>query len=198
MSSVDVLTPKTTQTIGTSNLLIVLLDKRGITRDLSEILRISGFLEKSLRSPQQHKIVFVEIGDHIQKQYLSQLADPRHKSEFENYRHSVLLQFKLVLNEQTANWSAVDKVVGASTVLNVCPRLYSLLHAAGDSIPTELLGGLTQLEALSSTSVPALAGSVANMTVSKCAESLLEMNQEWMQKLAMYDYPEIPLTQNFS
>jgi hypothetical protein len=67
-------------------------------------------------------------------------------------------------------------------VLSVRPRLFALLHAGRDS---PLVDKQSHLEALSATSIPALAGCIANMSISKCSENLREMNNEWMKGISV-------------
>jgi hypothetical protein len=75
-----------------------------------------------------------------------------------------------------------SQVVASTTVLSVRPRLFSLLHAGRDS---PLVDKQSHLEALSATSIPALVGCIANMSISKCSEQLRDMNNEWMQRISV-------------
>jgi hypothetical protein len=90
ISSIEVSNSQTVQSIANANLLIVLLDKKGITPEIAEIMRSTGFLEKALRSPEQHKAVFIEMSETSDIKSTTQVSEPSIKVEFEVTRYPYL------------------------------------------------------------------------------------------------------------
>jgi hypothetical protein len=169
--SVDIARSKMIETIGESNLLILLLNTNGITSDLIDVLSYTKYLDKALQRPDEYKAVLVNMVEPSDPRLPAQLFDNNVKEDFESFKESLLLQFKLLLHQQSNySWETVERVAANTTVFSARPRIYSILQAYKNQ-STEYLGNHTFEEALAATSLPSISACVKNAAINKCAKS---------------------------
>jgi hypothetical protein len=77
---------KVTHIVQNANVVVVALDKRGITLELAHLLKSTGYLQKVLQAPEQHKLVFVELSENVEMKPPAYLFQPDTQIQSDNYR----------------------------------------------------------------------------------------------------------------
>eukprot|EP01114_Cavostelium_apophysatum_P016768 TRINITY_DN4835_c0_g1_i2.p1 TRINITY_DN4835_c0_g1~~TRINITY_DN4835_c0_g1_i2.p1 ORF type:complete len:1883 (+),score=577.61 TRINITY_DN4835_c0_g1_i2:264-5912(+) len=185
LSGTEMSSLKVSQYIQNANVLVLALDKRGFTPELTRLMKTGGFLQKILRDPDQHRAIFLEIAESRATSnaplHLS-LFHPENKNLLEVFKNQVHAQFQQMLHAEIVSSSGyIERIVADSSVLSVRPRLYTLLSHPNSSLHGQL-GAFSPTEAVTRTCVPALLACITNAALSKSAEPLKELNKSWMQK----------------
>eukprot|EP01114_Cavostelium_apophysatum_P008637 TRINITY_DN2126_c0_g1_i1.p1 TRINITY_DN2126_c0_g1~~TRINITY_DN2126_c0_g1_i1.p1 ORF type:complete len:1679 (-),score=453.03 TRINITY_DN2126_c0_g1_i1:53-5089(-) len=155
------------------NLLFVAVDSRGLSPHVKELLLRSRILEQMVRGSEQHKLVFIDLGEREQvSNSMSAKLNFRTSGYAIAMRNSLTEQLRGLFSEHfgTLSRPKIDKIVQNIGIYPVKPLLYSSISQ--NNGPSALLN---------QTNVPILLANITNTLLSKNAASLKNFNMDWMK-----------------
>eukprot|EP01116_Phalansterium_solitarium_P008151 TRINITY_DN2151_c0_g1_i4.p1 TRINITY_DN2151_c0_g1~~TRINITY_DN2151_c0_g1_i4.p1 ORF type:complete len:746 (+),score=280.95 TRINITY_DN2151_c0_g1_i4:164-2401(+) len=172
-----------------ANLVLLAESSRTLSRTTASILRASQFLSKLVRHPEEHKLVFVDLSERHELDEFGKRRPVEVKTKAQNLEaraelctqlKSILLESgdldpRLVLQGTTA---IPDRVFDGVSFFYARPLLYaSLLAGQGRTLSTFQAS-------LAKSNIPMLLAHIDNMLLSKCASSIKDFNDKWLESAA--------------
>lgn len=152
------------------NLLLVSLDKKGIPSQIGELLRTSNFLEKYLKSNEEHKMVFLDLGEReeaVSSLSASRMMAFKSKEMLATMKASIKSQLRFLLSQsKIVVTTKSEKLLDSLILYQVKPLLFQSLNLNNGSIGRRNM-----------TNIPSLLATITNTLLSKCAPSLKHFNK---------------------
>lgn len=193
--------------IENANLLMVAVDsQKGISPEVSEMIRSSKFPEQLLSDRYDRKAVFLQIqkaqaNGEANIDLPSDLVSPDFKLQKEAFKEKLQMQWKhLICSSLTPNanvpmamlspqvgpivlmthfsyFQNIDRAVSDTTLYAANPLLFSSIHLR-DNFPSELVNGMDLRTVLNATSIPSIISSIPNRQLVKCAKHVKSLSNE--------------------
>ena len=176
---------KSLNILDNTNLLLIAIERRGISDSLSNLLKKSKFLDKYLTKSEEHKIAVLDL---TEREEVESLLSAHHMYYFKSIDQLTNLKLQLVshlkhlfLERENYNLSMLpltDKLLERIRVLPIKPLLYNSLFQAKNNKDLAIQENLF-LDISNKTNIPILLNFISDMSMSKLAGTLKSFNKDW-------------------